>query len=70
MTKPDNHADSLFVFGLSALYKVSVRIISDSYDKSHVYYLSAAENTDVITLRFLPSAEHYNVSRVIAPTIP
>ena len=47
--KPDNYADTFFVFGLLALYNVSVRIVSDSYDEPHVYYLGAMESSDVIT---------------------
>ena len=54
MKKLNNYADTLFVFGFSALYNVSVRIVSDSYDEPHVYYLGATEPTDVITVRFLP----------------
>ena len=69
MKKPDNYADTLFVFGFSALYNVSVRIVSDSFDEPHVYYLGATEPADVITVCFLPPAEHFYASRVIAPTI-
>ena len=69
MKKLDNYADTLFVFGLSALYNVSVRIVNDSYDEPHVHYLGDTEPTDVITVCFLPSAEHYYASREIAPTI-
>ena len=39
MKHPDNYADVLFVFGFSAFYNVVVRIVSDSYDEPHVYYL-------------------------------
>ena len=65
MKKSDNYADTLFVVGLSALYNVSVRIASNSYDEPH----SFTEPKDVITVCFLPSAEHYNASRQTAPTI-
>ena len=56
------------MFGLSALYNVSVSIVSDSYDEPHVNYLSFTEPTYVITVYFLPSAEHYYAFREIAPT--
>ena len=69
MKKPDIFADTLFAFGFSALYNVSVPIVSDSYDEPHVYYLGATEPTDAITVYFLPSVEHYYAYRVIVPTI-
>ena len=67
MKKPDIYADTLFVFGLSALCDVSVRIVSDSYDEPHVFFLGFTESADMITISFLPSAEHYYASRLIAP---
>ena len=36
MKKPDNYAGTLFMFGFSALYNVSVRIVSDSYDEPYI----------------------------------
>ena len=68
LKQPDNYADVLFVFGLSTIYYVAVRIVNDSYDEPHVYYLGDIEPTDMITVCYLPSAEHYYASRVIAPT--
>ena len=69
MKKPDKYAETLFVFVILVLCNVSVRIISDIYDESQVYYLGFTESTYVITVCFLPSAEYYYASRDIAPTI-
>ena len=59
--------DTIFVIAFSALYNVSVCIISDIYDESQVYYLRFTAPTDAITLCFLSSAHHYNASGEIAP---
>ena len=67
MKQSDNYADVLFVFGLSAMYNIAVCIVSYSYDKPHVYYLGVTEPTDIITVCYIPSAEHYYASRAIAP---
>ena len=69
MKKPDKYADTIFAFGHSALYNVSVRIISDIYDEPQVYYLGCTEPTYVIMVCVLPSAEHYYTSGEIAPPI-
>ena len=69
MKRSDKYADTLFVFVLSAHYNVSVRIISDIYDEPQVYNLGFTDPTDVITVCFLPSVEHYYVSRENATTI-
>ena len=55
--------------GFVSFYNVSFRIISDIHDELQVYYLGFKPPTDVITLCFLQSAEHYYATRVLAPTI-
>ena len=69
MKHPDKYADSLFMIGSSSLYNVSVSLISDIHDKPQVYYLGFTAPTDVITLCFLQSVEHYYATREIAPMI-
>ena len=39
MKQPDKYADTIFVFGHSSFYNVSVRVISDIDDEPQVYYL-------------------------------
>ena len=70
MKRPDKKADTLFVYGFSAFYNVSVRIIRDIYDESQVYYFCFMEPTDLITVCSLSSGKHYYASRQIASTIP
>ena len=70
MKSPDKYAAILFVNDFSARYNVSVRFISDIYDKPQIYYLGLTAPTDCIILRFLPSGEHYYVSRPTAVAIP
>ena len=55
--------------GFSALYNVSVRVISDIHGEPQVYYLGFTAPTDVITLCFLQSAKHYYASREFTSTI-
>ena len=69
MEKPDKYAGALFVLGLSALYNVSVRIISNIYDEPQKYDLGFTEPTEVITICLLLSAERYYASREIATTV-
>ena len=68
MKKPDTYADTLFVFGLSTLYNISVRNISDINDEPQLFSVGFTEPTDVITVCFLQLAEHYHTFREIATT--
>ena len=67
MKQPDKYADVLFLIGVSQVYNVSVSIISDLNNVPQVYFLGITPPTDVITLCFLHSKEHYYASRGLAP---
>ena len=67
--QPNKFVDTLFVIGFASLYNVSVRIITDIHNEPQLYYLGLTAPTDLITLCFLQSAEHYYASRELPPMI-